>query len=69
MNPDAQVLAADAAKYLGISRQLINYWRTSGKVQPVARKGRNVLYRLRDLVEVELTTRRSPLSHRAGRAA
>jgi len=63
-NQDAQVRAADAAKYLGISRQLINYWRASGKVEPVGRKGRNVLYRLRDLVEVEREMRYSPMSHR-----
>ena len=63
-NLDAQVRAADAAKYLGISRQLINYWRSSGKIRPVARTGRNVLYRLRDLAEVELAMRRSPMSHR-----
>jgi predicted site-specific integrase-resolvase len=63
-NQDAQVRAADAAKYLGISRQLINYWRASGKVEPVGRKGRNVLYRLRDLVEVEREMRHSPMSHR-----
>jgi len=64
VNLDAQVPASDAAWFLGISRQLLNYWRTSGKVQPVAHHGRRPLYRLADLVEVELTTRQSPRSHR-----
>lgn len=64
INPDAHVAASDAAWYLGISRQLLNYWRTTGKVEPVRHVGRRPLYRLADLVEVERAMRRSPQSHR-----
>ena len=63
-NPDASVTASDAAWYLRVSRQLINYWRSTGKVQPVGQRGRHPLYRLADLVEVEYHTRKSPNSHR-----
>jgi predicted site-specific integrase-resolvase len=64
LTPNAQVIASDAANYLGISRQLINYWRTTGKIQAIGRRGRHQIYRLADLVEVERLTRRTPQSHR-----
>lgn len=57
---DARLTATEAARYVGISKQLFNYWRTSGKVQPDERG----LYRLGDVLDVERRTRRSPCSHR-----
>jgi hypothetical protein len=60
VNLDAKLTAAQAARYVGISRQLFNYWRTSGKVEPDERG----LYRLGDVLEVERQTRHSPNSHR-----
>ena len=64
-DPDAKLPAHLAAAMVGVSRQLINYWRTSGKLHPVAYDGRSPLYRLRDVLHVERATRRSPHSHRA----
>lgn len=61
---DAKLPAHLAAAMVGVSRQLINYWRTSGKLKPIDREGRQPLYRLGDLFEVEQETRRSPQSHR-----
>ncbi len=61
---DAHLPAHLAAMKVGVSRQLINWWRTAGKIQPVAMDGRSPLYRLGDLLEVERATRRSNRSHR-----
>lgn len=63
-DPDAKLPAHLAARLVGVSRQLINYWRTSGLIQPVARRGRSPLYRLADILRVEAETRRSPNSRR-----
>lgn len=53
-----------AAERVGVSRQLINYWRISGQL-PVAtwRDGRP-LYRLGDVLAAERATRRSRFSSR-----
>lgn len=54
-----------AAARVRVSRQLLNWWRRTGKLTPAAadRTGRP-LYRLGDVVQVERQTRRSPQSHR-----
>ncbi len=64
MDLDAKLPAHLAARLVGVSRQLINYWRASGALTPVAVKGRSPLYRIGDLVEVERDMRRSSRSHR-----
>jgi DNA-binding transcriptional MerR regulator len=63
-DPDARLPAHLAARLVGVSRQLINYWRTAGLIQPVAHRGRSPLYRLADILRVEAETRRSPNSRR-----
>jgi len=57
---DARLPAHLAAAMVGVSRQLINYWRATGKIQPDGRKR----YRLGDLLDVERDMRRSPQSRR-----
>ncbi len=63
MNLDVRVPPWFAAQFAGVSRQLLNYWRTSGKITP----GDDGLYRLGDVLEVEARTRRSPTSSRRPR--
>lgn len=60
VNMDARLPAHLAARSVGVSRQLLNYWRTSGKIQPDDR-GR---YRYGDLVMLEAAMRRDPRSSR-----
>lgn len=62
---DALLPASLAARRANVSRQLVNYWRRTGKLQPVAvdQRGRP-LYRHGDVLNVERATRRSPHSHR-----
>ena len=62
---DAKLPAHLAAAMVGVSRQLVNYWRRAGKIAPVAHAGRSPLYRLGDVLEAESAARRSPRSHRA----
>lgn len=64
-DPHALVTASLGAHRVCVSKQLVNYWRTTGKITPVAtdKRGR-ALYRLRDIVRVERETRRSAQSHR-----
>lgn len=61
---DAKLPAHLAAATVGVSRQLVNYWRSAGKLQPVAHAGRSPLYRLGDVLKVEAATRRSANSRR-----
>lgn len=61
---DAKLPAHLAAAMVGVSRQLINYWRRSGRLEPVAVDGRSPLYRLGDILDAERDMRRSPQSHR-----
>lgn len=63
MNLDAYVPAWFAAKRAGISRQLLNYWRTTGKVTP----NEDGLYRLGDVLAVESKMRNDPNSRRGPR--
>lgn len=63
-NLDARLTGAQAALAVGVSRQLFNYWRDSGKLL----RGPDGRYRYGDALAVEKATRRSALSSR-GRAA
>lgn len=63
-DPDAKLPAHLAAALVGVSRQLINYWRASGLIAPVGHRGRSPLYRLSDILAVEAETRRSSQSRR-----
>jgi DNA-binding transcriptional MerR regulator len=63
-NMDARLPAHQAARLVGVSRQLINYWRAKGKLKPVDRQGRASLYRLADVMAVESAMRNSPQSRR-----
>lgn len=65
--PD-QLPAYLIARGLGVSRQLVYWWVTAGKLRCVgtARDGRP-LYSYRAAAEVDRATRRSPLSHRLTR--
>jgi hypothetical protein len=65
MDDSPLVPAWFAAKRMGVSRQVVNYWRTSGRL-PVADKddkGRP-LYRWGDVLEAERQTRRTANSSR-----
>jgi hypothetical protein len=60
VNLDARLRPADAAKAAGVSKQLLNWWRSVGKVRPDERG----TYRLGDVLAVERDTRRNPQSSR-----
>jgi hypothetical protein len=60
VNLDARLPAHLAARAVGVSRQLFNYWRSSGKIQPDARG----MYRYGDAVALEAAMRRDPRSSR-----
>jgi hypothetical protein len=60
VNLDARLKPADAARAAGVSKQLLNWWRSEGKVRADER-GR---YRLGDVLDVERATRRSGRSSR-----
>jgi predicted site-specific integrase-resolvase len=64
MDMDALLPASLAAVRAGVSKQLFNYWRSSGKITPAAVRGGRALYRHLDVLQVERATRRSPRSHR-----
>lgn len=59
-NLDARLTGAQAASVAGVSRQLVYWWRTAGKLTPDA-AGR---YRLGDVLELELAMRDNPRSSR-----
>lgn len=60
MDLDARLSATQSAQAIGISKQLFNYWRTTGKVVP----DQDGLYRWGDVLQAERQTRRSPNSRR-----
>ena len=55
---DALLSAPLAAARLGTSRQMLNYWRTTGRLVVAERRGGHPMYRLRDLLVAEAATRR-----------
>jgi len=65
VNLDALLSGAQAARAVGVYRQLIRRWVQLGHLTPAARgpKG-EPLYRYRDVLAAERVTRRSPQSRR-----
>jgi predicted site-specific integrase-resolvase len=61
---DALLPAHMAAEMCNVSRQLFSWWVRTGKIEPVARRGRTPLYRLGDAFDVEAQTRQSAQSRR-----
>lgn len=57
---NARLTATQAATAVGVSKQLINYWRASGKLT----RGPDGRYRYADVLTVERLTRGSCHSHR-----
>lgn len=64
MSPDDLLPAAIAAQKAGVSKQLFNYWRSSGKVKPAEVVNGHPVYRLGDVRKVERVMRRSSQSRR-----
>jgi hypothetical protein len=65
MDLDARLTASEAALYFRCSAQRINRWRSLGNLHAAGRNRSGVtVYRLRDLLEAERKTRRSPNSRR-----
>ncbi len=64
-NPDALLTGAQAARAVGVSRQLINAWREKGWLTQQS----DGKYRYADVVEIERRTRRSVHSSRKLRLA
>lgn len=64
VNHDALLTVTQAATLARVSKQLVNWWRTSGRIRAVKRNG-VWRYRLGDVLQVECETRNAPQSHRA----
>lgn len=60
-DPNALLTATQAAEAVGVSKQLFNYWRGKGYIQP----DRDGLYRLGDVYELEERMRTSAYSKRS----
>jgi hypothetical protein len=60
VNLDARLTPSEAARLAGVSRQLFNWWRCEGKIQP----GSDGLYRAGDVLAVERQTRNAKQSSR-----
>lgn len=59
------VTGADAARFRGISPQLLNGWRERHKIRPVgATTDGRPLYRLSEVIHLDEAQRASPMSHR-----
>lgn len=67
-SPDDLLPASIAAQKAGVSKQLFNYWRRSGKVQPAEEINGHPVYRLRDVKRVERVMRNSSQSRRQSAA-
>lgn len=63
-DPEADVTAAQAARALGISRQVVAMWKTNGKIQPRKHKGRSPIYRFGDIINANAEALASRHSHR-----
>lgn len=64
VNLDAQVTAREAQDWLKtarVCRHTIAWWRATGRIKPVGRRGRSPLYRWGDVLAVEHAARSSPL--------
>lgn len=65
MDLNARLRPAQAARAIGVSKQLVNWWRSTGKLSPDAQG----CYRWGDVLAVERDTRRSMRSSRRVPAA
>lgn len=64
-NRDHRVTAAEASRQFGdVSIHLIAWWRNEGKLVPAGRRGRSLVYRWGDLIDVERATRLNRRSSR-----
>jgi hypothetical protein len=61
---DALVTGAQAARAVGVTRQVIGMWKLAGKLKPQKQRGRSPLYRLGDVIDVDIAARNSGYSHR-----
>lgn len=64
MNLDAMLTVTEAATLARVRKQLVNWWRASGRLTG-HRIGGQWRYRAGDVLACERDTRRSPNSHRA----
>lgn len=64
MNLDAELTASQAARAMGVSRQLVHYWVKAGRLHPVPDTGTTKRFRLRDVQLAERATRNSGCSTR-----
>jgi hypothetical protein len=62
---DTKLTADLAAERVGVSKQLLNYWRATGKLPVVGRRGTQPLYRLGDVLIAESSARAVPRARRA----
>lgn len=65
VNLDALITGSQAARLAGVSKQLIYRWRQLGHLQPADPTPGRPRYRVRDVLQAERATRRSPQSTRA----
>jgi hypothetical protein len=65
---DQIVTAAEAARHCNVPRSQIDHWRRAGRLEPIGRHGRSLLYRLHDVVDADAQAAAHPLSHRKERA-
>lgn len=63
VNLDALLTGTQAARLVGVSKQLVRKWRVLGHLEPV--EPDPPLFRVRDVLTAERQTRRSPQSRRA----
>jgi len=63
-DPDTLLPGVLAAARAEVSRQLLNYWRQTGKLRPAEVRDGRPLYRLGDVLEVERATLHSSQSRR-----
>lgn len=64
---EALLTGAEAARAVGVTRHLIGMWKRDGKLIPKARRGGSPLYRLGDVIDVDIAVRESGYSHRKRR--
>jgi len=64
---DALLPAPLAASRVGVSRQLLNYWRATGLLAPAEKRNGQPLYRLRDVLHAESRARGVPRHGRRSR--
>ena len=63
MDLSALLTGVQAARFVGVSKQLVERWRQLGHLTPVETGPRR--YRLGDVLKAERATRQSPMSRRA----